>query len=207
MATCSQNAGYCFVEFSNSSSAAKALMSLNGTPIPGTAKFFKLNWASGGGLSDKKCVFLISFVFHFYFNFVLSRDYIGPEFSIFVGDLGPEVNDLLLHSIFAQHYSSCRTAKVVTDSVTGLSRGYGFVRFIDEVEQQRAMIEMQGQYCGSRPMRISVATPKNRVEGGNWTFINGNWNVSANLYHDPNNTTVFVGGLVNGYCSEEDLMR
>lgn len=40
------------------------------------------------------------------------------------------------------------------------SRGYGFVRFGDESDQQRALLEMQGVYCGNRPMRISTATPK-----------------------------------------------
>ena len=40
------------------------------------------------------------------------------------------------------------------------SRGYGFVRFGGESDQQRALVEMQGVYCGNRPMRISTATPK-----------------------------------------------
>jgi RNA recognition motif-containing protein len=46
--------------------------------------------------------------------------------------------------------------------MTNVSRGYGFVRFSDELEQQRSLAEMQGQFCGSRPMRISMATPKTR---------------------------------------------
>ncbi|OBZ70485.1 Protein NAM8 [Grifola frondosa] len=46
------------------------------------------------------------------------------------------------------------------DPVTGVSRGYGFVRFTDEADQQRALIEMHGLYCLSRPMRISPATAK-----------------------------------------------
>lgn len=50
----------------------------------------------------------------------------------------------------------------MTDAVTGQSRGYGFVRFAEEGDQQRALVEMQGVYCGNRPMRISTATPKTR---------------------------------------------
>ena len=49
------NAGYCFVEFQNPAAAAKAL-TLNGTQIPNSTRPFKLNWASGGGLTDRRYV-------------------------------------------------------------------------------------------------------------------------------------------------------
>jgi RNA recognition motif-containing protein len=138
----SGNAGYCFVEFATPEAAQKAL-NLNGTPVPNSTRVFKLNWASGGGLVDR-------------------RDDRGPEFSIFVGDLGPEVNEFVLVSLFQSRFPSCKSAKIMTDAMTGQSRGYGFVRFSDESDQQRALVEMQGVYCGNRPMRISTATPKTR---------------------------------------------
>lgn len=47
------NAGYCFIDFANPAAAAKAL-SLNGSMIPNTSRPFKLNWASGGGLADRR---------------------------------------------------------------------------------------------------------------------------------------------------------
>ena len=90
------------------------------------------------------------------------RDDRTPEFSIFVGDLGPEVNEYVLVSLFQSRFPSCKSAKIMTDAISGQSRGYGFVRFSDEGDQQRALVEMQGVYCGNRPMRISTATPKNR---------------------------------------------
>ena len=95
-------------------------------------------------------------------RFILDSDDRSPEFSIFVGDLGPEVNEFVLVSLFQARFPSCKSAKIMTDAVTGQSRGYGFVRFSDENDQQRALIEMQGVYCGNRPMRISTATPKTR---------------------------------------------
>lgn len=49
----SGNAGYCFVEFASSEAASKAL-NLNGTPVPNSARMFKLNWASGGGINDRR---------------------------------------------------------------------------------------------------------------------------------------------------------
>lgn len=50
----SRNAGYCFVDFNSPAAAAKAL-TLNGNAIPGSVRPFKLNWASGGGLADRRC--------------------------------------------------------------------------------------------------------------------------------------------------------
>jgi RNA recognition motif-containing protein len=119
----------------------------------------------------------------------------------------------------------------MTDAMTGQSRGYGFVRFSDESDMQRALVEMQGVYCGNRPMRISTATPKTRSHGGyGQAHGAGNqimppmpagamWGVPPapyygqqgfnpmqpmNQFTDPNNTTVFVGGL-SGYVTEDEL--
>jgi len=205
------NAGYCFVDFSSPQAAAKAL-SLNGQPMPNSPRPFKLNWASGGGLADR-------------------RDDRGPEYSIFVGDLGPEVNEYVLVSLFQSRFPSCKSAKIMTDPLSGMSRGYGFVRFSDESDQQRALSEMQGVYCGNRPMRISTATPKNKggpsnmggmgMPGGNhggspmgypgpgpmgYPPMGGNYGAPQpmNQFTDPNNTTVFVGGL-SGYVTEDEL--
>ena len=48
-----RNAGYCFVDFASPAAAAKAL-SLNGQQVPNSTRPFKLNWASGGGLAEKR---------------------------------------------------------------------------------------------------------------------------------------------------------
>ena len=146
------------------------------------------------------------------------RDDRGPEYSIFVGDLGPEVNEYVLVSLFQSRFPSCKSAKIMTDPVSGMSRGYGFVRFSDEMDQQRALTEMQGVYCGNRPMRISTATPKNKTAGGPAGMPGpiGMYSMGAppigyygapqpmNQFTDPNNTTVFVGGL-SGYVTEDEL--
>lgn len=101
----------------------------------------------------------------------------------------------------------------MTDPMSGISRGYGFVRFSDEMDQQRALTEMQGVYCGARPMRISTATPKNKPGGMNQMGMMqmgmppiGYYGAPQpmNQFTDPNNTTVFVGGL-SGYVTEDEL--
>lgn len=87
----------------------------------------------------------------------------GSDLSIFVGDLDSEVTDALLHETFASKYPSVKGAKVAVDSNTDRSKCYGFVRFGDENERSRAMMEMNGVYCTSRPMRISIAIPKKQA--------------------------------------------
>ena len=56
-----------------------------------------------------------------------------------------------------------RGAKVVTNTTTGRSKGYGFVKFVDENERNHAMNEMNNVYCSTRPMCISASTPKKFV--------------------------------------------
>ena len=114
----------------------------------------------------------------------------------------------------------------MSDPISGMSRGYGFVRFANEEDQQKALTEMQGVYCGNRPMRISTATPKNKSGGpggpGGMNMQQGGgpgmgmYSMGAppmgyygapqpmNQFTDPNNTTVFVGGL-SGYVTEDEL--
>ncbi|KAL9241101.1 hypothetical protein vseg_015250 [Gypsophila vaccaria] len=83
----------------------------------------------------------------------------GPKHSIFVGDLAPNVSDYLLQETFSAHCPSVRGAKAVTDPSTGCSKGYWFVKFADEMLRNRAMTEINCQYCLFRPMRISSLMP------------------------------------------------
>ncbi|KAL1189236.1 Polyadenylate-binding protein RBP47B' [Cardamine amara subsp. amara] len=137
-----QPEGYGFIEFISHGAAERTLQTYNGTQMPGTELTFRLNWASFGSGQKVDA---------------------GPDHSIFVGDLAPDVTDYLLQETFRVHYSSVRGAKVVTDPSTGRSKGYGFVKFAEESERNRAMAEMNGLFCSTRPMRISAATPKKNI--------------------------------------------
>lgn len=50
--------------------------------------------------------------------------------------------------------------QVITDPMTGRSKGFGFCRFGDEAERDRAIVEMAGHFINNRPIRVSTATAK-----------------------------------------------
>lgn len=88
-----------------------------------------------------------------------------PDTSIWAGDLTPEVDDFALYQFFSQRYQTVRCAKVVLDE-SGFSKGYGFVRFGSESEQQHALANMTGEHgLGSKPIKVSMAN-QNRGGGG-----------------------------------------
>ena len=82
------------------------------------------------------------------------------EHSIFVGDLPYDASDSDVTEFFRQFYPSCVGSHIVTDSATGKSRGYGFVRFTSLDEKLRALQEMPSKELGGRPLRVGEATPK-----------------------------------------------
>uniref|UniRef100_A0A7N0UE88 RRM domain-containing protein n=2 Tax=Kalanchoe fedtschenkoi TaxID=63787 RepID=A0A7N0UE88_KALFE len=167
--------GYGFVEFVSRAAAERVLQTFNGTLMPSVEQNFRLNWAS--------------------FSAGERRSDDTPEYTIFVGDLAPDVSDYVLQETFRQLYPSVKGAKVVTDKLTGRTKGYGFVKFGDESEQQRAMTEMNGQLCSSRPMRIGAAANKNTPTGQQFPKVSYQSNQGNQSENDPNNTTIFVGGL------------
>ncbi|KAL3285958.1 hypothetical protein HHI36_000473 [Cryptolaemus montrouzieri] len=132
-------AGYCFVHFANDEEAIDAMHKLNGKPIPGTSPVvrFRLNNASNTG-----------------------RTLLDREFSVWVGDLSPDVDDYNLYRVFSSKYNTIKTAKVILDN-SGFSKGYGFVRFGSEDEMKNSLMYMNGfSGLGTKPLKICNAVPK-----------------------------------------------
>ena len=176
--------GYGFVEFVNRAAAERTLATYNGTVMPQTEQAFRLNWASLGAGQR--------------------RQDDSTDYTVFVGDLAADVTDVMLQDAFRTHYSSVKGAKVITDHITNRSKGYGFVRFGDEGEQQRAMTEMNGVVLSTRPMRTGPAANKKPATGQpKASYQNTQGNPGEN---DPNNTTIFVGGL-DPNVSDEQLRQ
>ncbi|KAL4272714.1 hypothetical protein GQ457_13G002270 [Hibiscus cannabinus] len=178
--------GYGFIEFVSRAAAERVLQSYNGLPMPSAEQVFRLNWASLG-YGEK-------------------RQEEGPEYTIFVGDLAADVSDYMLQETFKAVYPSVKGAKVVTDRTTGRSKGYGFVKFGDESEQIRSMTEMNGMYCSNRAMRIGPAASKKPATDQQYQKAAYQNAQGSSGESDPNNTTIFVGGL-DPSVSEDQLKQ
>jgi RNA recognition motif-containing protein len=69
------------------------------------------------------------------------EDWPDNDFRIFVGDLGNEVTDEVLSTVFRK-YASFVKARVVRDKKTMKSKGFGFVSLLNVDDYIRAMREM-----------------------------------------------------------------
>ncbi|XP_010507446.1 PREDICTED: polyadenylate-binding protein RBP47B-like isoform X1 [Camelina sativa] len=194
----SQSEGYGFVEFLSRAVAEEVLQNYTGSLMPNSEQPFRLNWASFS-TGEKRAVES------------------GPDLSVFVGDLSPDVTDDLLHETFSTRYPSVKGAKVVIDSNSGRSKGYGFVRFGDENERSRALTEMNGAFCSNRQMRVGVATPKRAVanqqhHSSQALILAGGHGANGYMAHgsqsdgESTNSTIFVGGI-DPDVTDEDLRK
>jgi len=60
----------------------------------------------------------------------------------------------MLRDFFSQYYKSILGAKLVVDPSTKVSKNYGFVKFSDQEESERALIEMNGMFLLGKPMKL-----------------------------------------------------
>lgn len=141
------NPGYCFITFPSPSYAASVLAQVstgsNGSgavSMPNSTKPFVMNWASS--VTSATSPISNSFPAATGPQPATAQQY-PKEYSIFVGDLAPETSNSDLVAVFRnpvlglrndrepkfiRPFLSCKSAKIMLDPLTGVSRGYGFVR-------------------------------------------------------------------------------
>ena len=83
--------------------------------------------------------------------------------KLYVGNLGYDVNEADLSQLFAQQ-GTVESAVVITDKMTGQSKGFGFVEMSSEQEAQAAIDKLNGQDFDGRPLTVNEAKP--RPDGG-----------------------------------------
>jgi len=96
--------------------------------------------------------------------------------NLFIGSLAYATNDDSLKAHFEQ-IGEVESARVITDRDSGRSKGFGFVQFVDEANNQKAVDELDGKDLDGRAINVSLARPKDdrprRDFGGNDRGGNG----------------------------------
>ncbi|SHO77337.1 Similar to S.cerevisiae protein PAB1 (Poly(A) binding protein) [Malassezia sympodialis ATCC 42132] len=77
-------------------------------------------------------------------------------YSVFVGDLSPEIDDGVLTHAFSK-FPSLYDARIIRDPKTQISRGFGFVRFRSESDAMESIATMSGQWLHGRNIRVNWA--------------------------------------------------
>ena len=79
--------------------------------------------------------------------------------NLFIGRLAYATTDDTLKAHFEQ-IGEVASAHVVTDRDSGRSKGFGFVEFTDEANNQKAIDELDGKELDGRTINVSLARPK-----------------------------------------------
>ncbi|CAO0799429.1 unnamed protein product [Mucor circinelloides] len=132
---------YGFVEFAEPVAAERAIQELNGYKVLDYE--IKVNWAQQGQQGQKEDT--------------------PNQYQIFIGDLAPEITDDLLSQAFGV-FGTLVNAHVMRDTMSGNSRGFGFVAYREKSEADQAIASMNGELLGSRNIRVNWATQKGQSD-------------------------------------------
>ncbi len=84
--------------------------------------------------------------------------------KLYVGGLPYSVDEARLEEVFSAH-GEVESAKVITDRMTGRSRGFGFVE-MDSGDAQKAMDALNGTDLDGRTLTVNEARPRENRSGG-----------------------------------------
>jgi RNA recognition motif-containing protein len=79
--------------------------------------------------------------------------------NIFVAGLSFKANDADLANMF-EEYGNVSSARIISDRISGRSKGFGFVEIDDEDAARRAIAELNGKEVDGRALAVSEARPR-----------------------------------------------
>jgi len=88
--------------------------------------------------------------------------------KLFVGNLSFETTENDLQDLFEEH-GTVGEVHLMTDRMTGRSRGFAFVTMNDEAQAKAAMSALNGKELGGRALTVNEARPREdrpRTGGG-----------------------------------------
>ena len=83
--------------------------------------------------------------------------------NIYVGNLDYKVSENELEELFSE-YGSVGSAKIITDRMSGRSKGFGFVEMEENDEAKKAIEELNGVSVGSRQINVNEARERSSNE-------------------------------------------
>lgn len=92
--------------------------------------------------------------------------------KLFIGKLSFSTTESSLRNAFAA-YEPLGSVKVITDKMTGRSRGFGFIEIEDSQKAQSAIAEMDGASLDGQTIAVSEARPQNENSEGRGGFRSG----------------------------------
>ena len=103
--------------------------------------------------------------------------------NIYVSNLSFDAQDADLKELFTT-YGAVSSAKVITDKLTGKSRGFGFVEMADNTAATQAISELNDTMLEGRSIRVTEARPKENGSGNNRSGSNSNGFRNRNPFRD-----------------------
>ena len=88
----------------------------------------------------------------------MKEEYMQKQ-NLFVGSLAYATTDDSLKAFF-ETVGEVERASVATDRETGRSRGFGFVTFADEANNQKAIDQLNGKELDGRAITVNAARPR-----------------------------------------------
>ena len=86
--------------------------------------------------------------------------------KLYVGNLSYDVDSSELEQLFGAH-GTVQSAEIISDRMTGRSKGFGFVEMGSEEEAQAAIAALNGQEHQGRALTVNEAKPReDRPRGG-----------------------------------------
>lgn len=83
--------------------------------------------------------------------------------NIYVGNLPYKTTDSQLQELFSA-YGQVDAARVVSDRMTGRSKGFGFVEMANTEEANAAIEALNGKELDGRAIKVNESQPKPREE-------------------------------------------
>jgi cold-inducible RNA-binding protein len=85
--------------------------------------------------------------------------------KLFVGGLSFNTTENSLQDAFAAH-GTVNEVNLITDRMSGKSKGFGFVTMSSEQEAQAAIDNMNGKTLDGRNLTVNIARPREERPGG-----------------------------------------